>query len=85
MLLTCNRFQRRYKGLRFESSWLLRDDFKQTVRQSWTALMRTNNRARTLHIMLARLAKSLKRWHKLHNTQLQKDSNDAQQLVLQLD
>jgi hypothetical protein len=45
----------------------------------------SENKARVLHIKLARLAKTLKRWNKQRITAMRRDSEDAQQLVLQVD
>jgi hypothetical protein len=64
MILTCSPFQKKYRGFRFESCWLLSTDFKDIVKQSWETLVSTTNKVRTLHIKLARLAKDLKKWHK---------------------
>jgi hypothetical protein len=82
MLLTCNQGQRRYKGFRFEASCLHMVDFQQLVHQSWTLPVCFSNRARTLHIKLACLAKTLKRWLKQRIMTMRKDADDAQQIIL---
>jgi hypothetical protein len=64
LILACNPLQKRFKGFRFESCWLLCPEFKEMVTESWTMPVSTSNTARALHIKLARLAKTLKRWHK---------------------
>jgi exonuclease III len=64
MILACTPFQKKYKGFRFESSWLLSPEFKDIVDQSWHQPIAAENKARALHIKLARLAKALKKWKK---------------------
>jgi hypothetical protein len=84
MVLTCNPFHIRYRGFRFESFWLQMPEFRDLVAESWAKLVSTANKARTLHIKLARLAKILKHWHK-QNMVDNKESTAAQELVLKLD
>jgi hypothetical protein len=60
-------------------------EFKEIVSQSWVQPAAGANKARTVHIKLARLAKTLKCWHwqkMLDNT---KEYTEAQWLVLRLD
>jgi hypothetical protein len=55
------------------------------VKQSWSAPVVGNNKARTLHIKLSRLAKSLEKWHRLKMAENKRESLQSQQTVLQLD
>jgi hypothetical protein len=84
MVLTCNPFHRRYIGFRFESFWLQIPEFKDIVAESWVKLASTANKACTLYIKLARLAKVLKRWHKQKMVD-NEESTTTQELVLKLD
>jgi hypothetical protein len=84
MVLTCNPFHRRYRGFCFEAFWLQMPKFKDIVGQSWAKPVSTTNKACTLHIKLARLAKVLKRWHKQKMVD-NKESTVTQELVLRLD
>jgi hypothetical protein len=63
MIITCAPFHKRYKGFRFELLWLLSPEFKDIVTRSWMKLVSPTNKARILHIKLARLARALKQWH----------------------
>jgi exonuclease III len=85
MLLTCSPFHKKYRGFRFESYWLQMPEFKEMVAHSWAQPVSSSNKACTLHIKLARLAKSLKRWHKQKMRDSKKESTEAQQLILRLD
>jgi hypothetical protein len=85
MVLTCTPFHRRYNGFRFETWWLQMPGFKELVQQAWAAPVRSNNRARVLHIKLARLARALKRWNRERLTLLRQESDQASSQVLQLD
>jgi hypothetical protein len=59
--------------------------FKQLVQQSWAQLVAAVNKDRVMHIKLARLAKTLKRWNKQRLKSLREEADEAQQRVLQLD
>jgi hypothetical protein len=85
MILDCNPLHKKFRGFRFESFWLQYPDFKDTVKQSWSAPVVGNNKARTLHIKLSRLAKSLEKWHRLKMAENKRESLQSQQTVLQLD
>jgi hypothetical protein len=61
LLITCTPFSRKYRGFRFEASWVNLQGFKEVVQQSCNQPVATNNKPRVLHIKLARLAKSLRR------------------------
>jgi hypothetical protein len=54
---------------------------KELVTESWTQPMSSGNKARTLHIKLARLAKKLKQWSKTRKGELEQESKDAETLV----
>jgi hypothetical protein len=60
MVLFCTPFQRKYKGFRFKSTWLLAPDFTDVVKESWCQPISASNKAWVLHIKLERLAKVLK-------------------------
>jgi hypothetical protein len=60
-------------------------DFKELVAQSWEVPVSSTNKARVLHIKLARLAKALKRWNMQRIIASKQESVEAQQLVLQMD
>jgi hypothetical protein len=51
--------------------------FKDIVAQSWAQLVASGNKARILHIKLARLAKALKRWHKQRMIDNKKEYTEA--------
>jgi hypothetical protein len=85
LLVTCAPFSRKYRGFRFETSWLGMPGFKQLVQQSWAQLVAAVNKDRVMHIKLARLAKTLKRWNKQRLKSLREEADEAQQRVLQLD
>jgi hypothetical protein len=57
MVMNCDPFHRLYKGFMFEAWWLQQPDFGNIVQQSWSQLVQSQNKARILHIKLARLAK----------------------------
>jgi hypothetical protein len=85
MILNCSPFHMRYKGFRFESCGLVMTEFKELVAQSWMAPVHSMNKARVLHIKLARLAKSLKQWNKQRILIARQEERDTQELVLHLD
>jgi hypothetical protein len=85
MILNCSPFHRRYKAFRFESCWLVMPEFKDLVAQSWMAPVHPMNKARVLHIKLARLAKSLKQWNKQRMLIAGQEERESQDLILQLD
>jgi hypothetical protein len=85
LILAYNPLQKRFKGICFESCWLLYPEFKEMVTDSSSMPVSTSNKARALHIKLARLAKTLKRWHKQRVAENRRESNQAQQLVLRID
>jgi hypothetical protein len=60
-------------------------EFKELVAQSWMAPVHSMNKARVLHIKLARLAKSLKQWNKQRILIARQEERDTQELVLHLD
>jgi hypothetical protein len=64
VLVSCSPFHRRYKGFWFETCWLVMPGFTELVAQSWATPIHSTNKARVLHIKLARLAKMLKNWNK---------------------
>jgi exonuclease III len=82
LLLTCSHALRKYRGFRFEAYWLKFSDFNEQVINSWSRSVNSGNKARALHIKLARLAKDLKHWNKTRIAALKKESADAQQRVL---
>jgi hypothetical protein len=55
------------------------------VSKSCIAPLSATNKARALHIKLARLAKAPKKWHKEKVVANRRGSEQAQQLVLQMD
>jgi hypothetical protein len=73
------------KGFRFEAFWLKFSEFHEQVLKSWTMPVSAGNKARALHIKLARLAKDLKRWNRNRIAALKQESADAQQRVLRID
>jgi hypothetical protein len=85
MVLSCSPFHKRYKGFRFEACWLHIPEFREVVAQSWDLSVPSANKARVLHIKLARLAKSLKRWNKQRIRASRQESLEAEQLVLRMD
>jgi hypothetical protein len=60
-------------------------DFRDVVQIFWTRTVGPANKAWILHIKLARLAKTLKQWHRARMKLMRKESEEAQTLVLQLD
>jgi hypothetical protein len=54
LLLSCSPFHRNYKGFHFEACWLKMPGLKELVAESWNQPIRSGNKARTLHIKLAR-------------------------------
>jgi hypothetical protein len=60
-------------------------EFREVVAQSWVKPVSTANKARTLHIKLARLANMLKRWHKQKMVDSKWEYTEVQELVLRLD
>jgi hypothetical protein len=60
-------------------------EFKDLVAQSWMAPVHPMNKARVLHIKLARLAKSLKQWNKQRMLIAGQEERESQDLILQLD
>lgn len=85
MVLTCRPFHRQYKGFRFESYWLKQLGFLDLVKATWERPIHSNNRARVLHIKLARLAKALRIWSNRHVEELKQQVALAEQVVLLLD
>jgi hypothetical protein len=85
MLLSCQPFHRRYKGFRFEASWLHMPEFKQIVQESWAHQVQSNNKMRALHIKLARLGKNLRAWSKKKIKEIRREADEAQALILQPD
>jgi hypothetical protein len=85
MVLNCDPFHRRYKRFRFEAWWLQQPDFGDIVQQSWSQPVQSQNKARILHIKLARLAKRLKHWNKRRMEDLKKESMEAHRNLLQLE
>jgi hypothetical protein len=81
LLLSCSPFHHKYKGFRFEAWWLKMPGLKELVTESWTQPVSSGNKARTLHIKLARLAKKLKQWSKTRKGELEQESKDAETLV----
>jgi hypothetical protein len=77
LILACNPLQKRFKGFCFESCWLLCLEFKEMVTKSWTMHVSTSNKARALHIKLARLVKTLKRWHQQRVAENRRESDQA--------
>jgi hypothetical protein len=60
-------------------------DFREQVVQSWSKPVSNPNKARVLHIKLARLAKALKKWHKQKIKDAKREAIQAHQLVLSLE
>jgi hypothetical protein len=60
-------------------------EFREFVIQSCSKPVSNANKARVLHIKLARLAKSLKRWHKQRMQEAKRENLQAQQLALSLE
>jgi hypothetical protein len=85
MVLNCDPFHRRYKRFRFEAWWLQQPDFGDIVQQSWSQPVQSQNKARILHIKLARLAKRLKHWNKRRMEDLKKEFMEAHRNLLQLE
>lgn len=85
MILTCTPYSRHYRGFRFESFWLHQPGFLDLVQSSWTRPVASNNKARVLHVKLARLAKELRKWNRQRLDDIKQQANVAQQLVQQLD
>jgi hypothetical protein len=68
----------------FESWWLKAPGFHEMVQHIWNKEARSTNKARVLHIKLARLTKALKRWNKERLQLLKRESKEAEELVLKL-
>lgn len=85
MVLACKPFHRRYKGLRFESFWLKQQGFLDQVKASWDRPVHSNNKARVLHIKLARLAKALRIWSAQRVEDLKSQVQLAERIVLHLE
>jgi hypothetical protein len=85
MLLSCQPFHRRYKGFRFEASWLHMLGFKQIVQESWAHQVQSSNKMRALHIKLARLGKNLRAWSKKKIKEIRREADEAQALILRPD
>jgi hypothetical protein len=60
-------------------------EFRDVVGHSWRQPIAADNKARALHIKLARLAKALKKWNKDKIADNKKAQEEAQRIVLQLD
>jgi hypothetical protein len=54
------------------------------IEQSWSAPVASSNKARVLHVKLASLARQLKRWNRLRQTEM-REYQEAQNLILRLD
>ncbi|KAF8730243.1 hypothetical protein HU200_017221 [Digitaria exilis] len=85
MVMTCKPFHRQYKGFRFESYWLKQQGFMDLVKAIWDRPTHSNNKARVLHIKLARLGKALRNWSKQRVEELKQQAQLAEQIVFQLD
>jgi exonuclease III len=85
MVLSCGPFHRRYTGFRFQSWWTHATGFLEVVQKCWQVPVNSNNKARVLHVKLARLAKALKRWSKERLALIKQESMDASSTVLHLD
>jgi hypothetical protein len=85
MLLSRQPFHRRYKGFRFEASWLHMSEFKQIVQESWAHPVQSGNKMRALHIKLARLGKNLRAWSKKKIKEMRREADEAQTLILRPD
>jgi hypothetical protein len=53
--------------------------------KSWASPIATSNKARALHIKMARLARELKHWNRKRQATLRREYQEAQDLVLHLD
>jgi hypothetical protein len=84
MVLSCAPFQKRFRGFRFESYWLHMPELTDIIEQSWSAPVASSNKARVLHVKLASLARQLKRWNRLRQTEM-REYQEAQNLILRLD
>lgn len=85
MVLTCAPFHRHYKGFRFESFWLHQPGFLDLVKATWDQPVYSSNKARLLHIKLARLGKQLRAWSKHRVEELKQQAELAERIVMQLD
>jgi hypothetical protein len=56
-------------------------EFRDVVGHSWLQPIAADNKARALHIKLARLAKALKKWNKEKIADNKKTQEEAQQLL----
>jgi hypothetical protein len=59
-------------------------EFREVVAQSWVKPVSTANKARTLHIKLARLANVLKRWHKQKMVDSKREYTEVQGVAHQV-
>jgi hypothetical protein len=53
-----------YMGFRFESHWVHRAGFMQTVTDAWSQTVNTQDAILRLHVKLLRTAKALKKWRR---------------------
>jgi hypothetical protein len=60
-------------------------ELKDIIEQSWSAPIASSNKARVLHVKLARLARQLKRWNRQKQTEMKREYQEAQTLILRLD
>lgn len=59
--------------------------FMEVVQKCWEVPVNANNKARVLHVKLARLDKALKRWSKERLALIKQESTDASSTVMHLD
>jgi exonuclease III len=55
---------RHFAGFRFESHWLLHEEFLPVITTAWEKPVRSNDALRILHTKLGRTAKALRKWNK---------------------
>lgn len=53
-----------YRGFRFESCWVTRPDFLETVKETWEKPVNTQDAILRIHVKLMRTAKALKMWRR---------------------
>jgi hypothetical protein len=56
--------RRHFAGFRFESHWLLHEEFLPVITAAWEKPVRSNDALRILHTKLGRTAKALCKWNK---------------------
>lgn len=81
----CKMDRKHYSGFRFESHWLLQDDFLAVVQAAWLKPVKSNDAIKVLHIKLSRTAKALKNWNRGKISRAKFVSQVADEVIFNLD